>query len=149
MKKRNVRKRSNQRSAVGIMTGARMKWSAEDPLDPKYEVINPEFSHANPVYRLMTESIKRMMRNVINTMKLKWRIQIDVEFIDDDGKVYYKGSEIVMHCILGEGDGHYQDELEKIFAGANMRHYNITHLTAEILGNSGIKDSDFTVEATA
>lgn len=124
-----------------------MSWCTVDPLSPKNQVLNPKFSHRNPVYKLMTETIKREISQAINTMNLKWRVDVEVEFTGSDGKPYYRASQLVMRGVLGQCDGHYQKAVEEIFSESNMDQYELTRITVEIIGNTGIKDTDFTMEA--
>ncbi len=137
------KKRSIRRAGVRTMKGLIMSWSAEDPLEPNCEITGTNLSHRNPVYRTMLGEIKKSIQGITDSVRLKWAVKIEVRFIDDNGKPYYRGADMVIHGILNEADGHYQEALEEIFAESNMGHYHRCDFTAEVLGDCPIKDGDF------
>lgn len=137
------RKRSIKKSATGILKGLRISWSVYDPLGVNSEIHNERITHSNPIYSLMLDEIKKNLQVALSELTLKWHVSIEVEFIDQFSKTYYKGVVIVIQSILNEADGYYQEQIEKIFSISNMEHYVCTHITCSVLGNSKIIDKDF------
>lgn len=136
-------KKSNIKSAMRLLKGTIMKWSVDDPLGDDDEILNSKIDHANPHAKLMLKEISQIMQGVVTQMYLKWKITLEIEFVDQYGKKYFRGADLVLWGRLNEMDDHYQKTVEEIFTVANMDQYVTTHLRAEILGNSPIKESDF------
>lgn len=105
--------------------------------------MDTKIDHKNPVLKLVVREIARDIQAAIARYAFKYRVQIECEFKDDFGKTYYRGADLVISGILKSADGHYQSAIEDIFAEANMDHYVITHVTAEIIGAGEIKNADF------
>ncbi len=138
------RKHRDKASAnVRVMTGAQFGWDCEDPLEPESEIINTWINHRNPITRMFLKKDKARFYGLTDKKKLKWKIKVECEFKMPTGKIYYRGADLVIHGILREADGHYQDAIEDIFNDAQMSHYVTTHVTAEILGNNNIIERDF------
>ncbi len=125
-----------------FIKGVQFGWSAVDPLTPGHDVLDPWVSHRNKVVRLLIQKKRDIVAELINR-RLKWKIVIEVEFKDPNGKTYYRGADMVVHGRLHESDGHYQGTLEDIFAESQMKHYVKTLITAEVLGVGAIEEKDF------
>ncbi len=143
MSKKRNKHRSQAKANLAIMTGAQFGWDCEDPLEPGSDIVNTWISHKNPITRIFLKKEKSRFYGLTDKKKLKWKVKIECEFKVPDGKTYYRGADLVIHGILREADGYYQDALEEIFAEAKMSHYVTTHLVAEILGNNNILERDF------
>lgn len=143
-KSKKPRKKSTQFKKVQrILKGAILKWSVEDPLRHETQIINTSITHRNPYHKLMAAQIARDIQAAIEKLAFKYKVQIECEFRDGNGKTYYRGADLVISGILRNADGHYQTAIEEIFEVANMAHYVTTHVTAEIIGAGEIKDEDF------
>jgi hypothetical protein len=120
-----------------------MSWSIEDPLAPKAPIKNERFTHKNPMVRPQLGQMRRQVKTMVDSMRLKWHIKIDCEFMDAYGKAYYKPVEMVIHGILQEADEDYLCAVESVFSEANMSQYRNTHIVATVLGDAPICDGDF------
>jgi hypothetical protein len=131
-----------------------MSWSAVNPLvslseQTDSDITNTSYKHLNPIYQLMVKEIFTNGKYQIHKSRLKWRVMVECEFLDANDKKYYRARELVIHSILDEADGHYQQAVEEMFAESNMAHYVTTNITCTILGDCGIKDEDFVLCGTA
>ncbi|KZZ72445.1 hypothetical protein A3765_28400 [Oleiphilus sp. HI0130] len=140
MKKR--KQRNHTKATNHLIIGTQFGWDCQDPLEPKSEITNTWLSHVNPVKKILIKKNQRALLNITETVKLKWNVDVEVEFCDPNGKTYYRGANLLIHGILRQADGYYQQALEEIFAEANMRHYVTCHMTAEIIGTDVINDKD-------
>lgn len=143
-KSKKPRKKSTPYKKVQrILKGAIMKWSVQDPLRHQAQIIDTSITHRNPYHKLMACQIARDIQAAIEQFAFKYKIEIECEFCDGNGRAYYRGADLVISGILSNADGHYQSAIEEIFEAANMQHYITTHVTAEIIGAGEIKEEDF------
>lgn len=138
------RKKYNpQKQQQELLIGAQFGWQCRDPLEPKSDITHTWLGHKNPVKRVLIRQNRSNFYGLTDKLKLKWRVNVEVEFKDMNGKAYYRGADLVIHGILREADGHYQAAIEEIFNEANMQHYVTCHMTAEVIGTNAITDRDF------
>ena len=131
------------RSITKCLIGAKFGWTAEDPLAENHEVMETWIGHDSSMKALLlNKNRSTFILHAVKTMSLKWKTTIEIEF-QSNGKKYYRGADIVFHGVLRNCDGHYQQTIEELFEVANMSHYVTCRMTAEILGQDGIKESDF------
>ena len=128
-----------------FIKGAQFGWSAIDPLAPKHDVMDTWMGHRNPVRAMMFHKQRGqgLILELVNNRRLKWKVTIEVEFKDSNGKKYYRGAELVVQGVLKDSDSHYLQALEDIFAESQMKHYVKTSITAEVLGTGAIEEKDF------
>lgn len=74
--------------------------------------------------------------------KLKWSVDVEIEFKDSQGKPYYRAANLLIHGILRQANEDFLRTVEEIFAVANMRHYVTCRMSAEIIGTDVINDRD-------
>ena len=141
------KKYSPHKKAKNMLIGARFGWDCENPLEPKSEITNTWLGHRSSVKEVMIKRDQRNFYGLTNKLKLKWKVNIEVEFRDPNGKQYFRGADLVIHGILSEADGHYQQAIEEIFSVAKMSHYVTCHMTAEVIGTDVIRETDFKEEA--
>lgn len=141
--KKPSKKSTNFKKVQRILKGSRMCWSVEDPLRHQTQIIDTKITHKNPYHKLMVSQIATSIQAAIDQYSLKYKVMIECEFKDQFGKSYFRGADLIISGILKNADGHYQSAIEEIFEAANMDHYVITHVVAEIIGAGEIKEGDF------
>lgn len=136
-------KRRNRKACANPLIGAQFFWDCEDPLAPDSDIINTRLGHRNPIKRLLLQKNRSWVAGLTDKLKLKWKVSVEVEFIDQNGKTYFRGADLVIHGILTEADGHFQQAIEEIFEVAKMSHYVTCYMVAEVIGTDVIIDKDF------
>lgn len=152
-RKRN--KRYSKQSALDkvvnrSLKGFWMRFDMVDPLGDHDKPINVQVGSTNPVVqlRLTTGPFWSAMRQVLHHKKLKWRIQIEMEFKRKDGSSEMKPRELVAYGALPNLDDEYQSVVEDMFRDAEEKNYLDkyvrTYIVQEVLSGQEIKDEDFT-----
>lgn len=142
-------KRTNMRILDKCLKGFWMKFSLVDPLGDHDKPVTVQVGHLNPVMnlRLTAGPFWEAMRQVLHHRRLKWRIEVRMEFKKGD-KTEYKRSELVAVGRLPDVDEDYQQMVEDMLADAEqknyLQHYVQTHVMQEVLKKSHqINDSDW------
>lgn len=139
------KKYSHDKAILRFLIGSFYSFDVRDPLGELPEISNTNYGHTNPIKRLSMKDCLKELHRVFDMRRLKWHSLIDVEF--RTGKqVYSRQAEIVWFGLLRDCEGEYQKAIEDIFEVSNMDHYHMTHVKAEVIGLSDIKDSDFTIK---
>lgn len=138
------KKYSPDKAISRFLVGSYYLFDVRDPLGEHPEITNTSYGHTNTIKRLSMKDCMRELHHVFDTKRLKWRSLIDVEFRTGT-QVYSRQAEIVWFGLLRDCEGEYQQAIEDIFSISNMDHYHMTHVKAEVIGFSEIKDSDFTI----
>lgn len=136
-KQRNIAKSVNQ-----LVIGSQFGWQSQDPLAPNADVTHTWLSHVNPVKKILIKKQQQHLLRITETVKLKWKVNVEIEFRDPSGKQYFRAVDLLIHGILRQADGHYQAAIEEVFDVSNMSHYVTCHVTAEIIGTDVINDKD-------
>lgn len=139
------KKYSAEKSILRFLIGSHYVFDVRDPLSELPEITNTGYGHSNVVNRALMKGKLKLLHEVFDKKKLKWRSFIEMEFRNGK-KVYTRQAEIVWFGLLKECEGAYQQTIEEIFEVSNMSHYVMTHVKAEVIGLSDIKDSDFTIK---
>ena len=127
-----------------------MRWAIVDPLGDHDKPINVSVGHLNPVMnlRLTNDVFWQSMREVLHHRRLKWRMEIRMEFSTKSGEREFKCREIVGVDRLPNLDDPYQETVEQMLADAVEKNYIgryvTTHVLQEVLSGQEIKDGDFT-----
>jgi hypothetical protein len=129
-----------------FMRGVISSWSCVDPLGEGRVLYNTSLIHKNTVNNvlLLAGATRSQVYKALLDFSYKWRITIDMEF-DSGLEIYIVPRVIVYHGAIHDGDVTWSNVVEDLFDGANMNHYVTTHITAEILDGSPIKEADFLV----
>lgn len=142
-------KSSMDKSLKKCLKGFWMKWSSEDPLGDHNKATRVKIGHLNPVMnlRLTNDVFWNMFRNVIAEKRLKWRMEIRMQFTKKNGEPELKRYEIVGVDQLINLDEKYQETVELMLADAVEKNYLdryvTTHVLQEIIGGEVIQNSDF------
>ncbi len=153
-RKKGVRKKYNAKSSLDktidkSLRGYWMRFELDDPLGKHGEPCRVQIGSTNPVVqlRLGHESFWQCMRQVLHVRRLKWKIEIEMDF-EKFGKIDTKCREIVGVSALPNLDDVYQDTLVEMFKDATDKNYiddyRITRVSQEVLSGQEIKDCDFT-----
>lgn len=138
------KKYSQDKSINKFLVGSFFQFDVYDPLGEQPVTTNELSGHKNPVTRVLLKGKRKLLHQIANTRKLKWRSQIRIEFRSSSAG-YDRFAEIVWFGFLNQVEEKYQETIEQIFDASNMSHYVMTHVNAEIIGLSNIKDSDFSI----
>jgi len=139
------KKYSAEKSIMRFLIGSHYVFDVHDPLGELPEITNTGYGHANSVNRALMKGKLKLLHDIFDKKRLKWRSLIEIEFYDGK-QVYVRKAEIVWFGLLKDCEGEYQQTIEEIFEVSNMAHYRMTHVKAEVIGLSEIKDSDFTIK---
>lgn len=127
-----------------------MRWAVVDPLGDHDKPLNVSIGHLNPVMglRLKNDVFWDSLRQVLHHRRLKWRMEIRMEFSTKSGGREFKCLEIVGVEKLPNLDETYQETVEQMLNDAveksYINRYITTHVLQEVLGGEIIKDGDFT-----
>lgn len=141
-------KSSMDKSINGSLKGFFMRFELENPLGDHGEPCTVQIGSTNPVVqlRLTGDPFWQAMRQVLHSKRLKWRIELEMDFTKDD-KTETKSREIVGVAPLHKLDDIYQDTLVEMFKDATDKNYIDDYVTTRVcqtvLSGQEIKDSDF------
>lgn len=138
------KKYSQDKAISNFLIGSHFVFDVHDPLSELPEITNTGYGHSNPVKRVMMKSKLKFLHEFFDRKPLKWRSTIEVEFYDGK-EVYARKAELVWFGYLRQAEGKYQQTIEEIFEKSKMDHYRMTHVKAEVIGLSEVKESDFTI----
>lgn len=149
-KRKNKSRVSQAHKAVERATrGFWMKFDLVDPLADRNQLVNAKVGSRNPVIavQLNNERFWRLLTGVIDIKKLKWRMEIKMEFTRKDGGSEFKAFEMVAFAALPELNDVYEETIEAMFKEAQdknyINRYVRTYVTQEVLGGHEIRDEDF------
>lgn len=151
------RKKYNQRSSYDkslnrTQKGFFMKWKTDDPLGDHDKPTKASVGHLNPVMalKLTRNDFWDSFRQALHHRRMKWRMEIRMEFTTKTDEREFKRREIVGVGRLPELDEKYQETVEVMLTDAVDKNYIdryvTTHVLQEVLAGDCIKDSDFTVD---
>lgn len=141
MKKRKA-KRNRVKTTQGIITGTQFGWECRDPLADRPEIEKTWLDHKNPIKKILVKNQHRTFNEITERCVLKWSVDIEVEFKDQNGKQYFRAANLLIHGKLREANDVFLKTIEEIFEVSNMRHYVTCRMTAEMIGTDAINDRD-------
>lgn len=148
------RKKYSQRSSLDkslnrTLKGFFMRWNSDDPLGDHDKPTKVSIGHLNPVMniRLTNDQFWQHLRNVLHVRRLKWRMEIRMEFTTKAGVPEFKRYEIIGVDSLPNLDEKYQETVETMLTDAVEKNYIdryvTTHVLQEVLSGDVIKEGDF------
>jgi hypothetical protein len=148
-------KRSAADKIIRSLAGYWMRWSLVDPLGEHDQPVNAQVGSTNPYIslRLRNDLFWDAARQVLHHRRLKWRIEVSMEFERKDGSSEFKPMEMVAYGALPDLDEHYQGMVETLFQDAKNKNYLSryvkTHVVQEVLDGQEIRDTDWTEQREA
>lgn len=150
MKRKRITKHGQRSKAINrSLRGLWMEFSVVDPLAEPNEKVTAKVGSKNPVTnaKLNSGHFWNAMCQVLDNKRLKWRMQIKMEFMRKDGGREFKAHELVAFAALPELEEHYTKVIEDMFSDAQQKNYLdryvTTHISQEVLDGYEIKESDF------
>jgi len=143
-KRRQQKKYIKSKKLISFLIGTYYKFDVLDPLSALPDITNTSYGHSNTIKAVMMKKNIIHLYSLFDSQRLKWKSTIDIEF-QSGAKSYSRKAEIVWFGLLKECEGEYQQTIEDLFSIANMDHYVMCHITAEVIGLDAVKDSDFSI----
>lgn len=133
-KKKKFSSKSKYRALESFFKGVVVTWTVKDPLAETHvnDIYDTKMTHKKVQYLPVIQTA--LAREHIRAGYHSWVIDIDILCRDDDkGEDYEKGVQISATCRFHDIDDEMAAQIEALLAGCNMRHYQKTRMTCEIV----------------